>query len=99
MLKKNMNTEKKVGNVASEVQGFTQYHHGEDSLCDTIVNMAKSYVGANNINYCMPQGTFGNRSSTKAAAARYIRTYLNPIMKHIFNSEDDDVLITQFDED
>lgn len=61
--------------------------------------MAKTYLGANNLNYLVPNGTFGNRSSTKAAAARYIRTCVNPIMLDIFDARDFDILIEQFDED
>ena len=37
------------------------YHHGENSLQDTIVNMAANYVGTNNINLLFPDGQFGTR--------------------------------------
>ena len=35
------------------------YHHGEASLHTTIINMAQSFVGSNNINLLTPSGQFG----------------------------------------
>lgn len=37
------------------------YHHGDASLAQTIIGMAQNFVGSNNINLLMPNGTFGSR--------------------------------------
>jgi DNA topoisomerase II len=40
---------------------MTRYHHGEDSLVQTIVNLAQDFVGSNNINLLKPNGQYGTR--------------------------------------
>ena len=56
---KNLNKEKKVAQVASDVSGYSAYHHGEVSLEGTIVGMAQNFIGSNNINLLFPSGQFG----------------------------------------
>ena len=70
------------------------YHHGEMSLTMTIVNMAQSFVGSNNINLLMPNGQFGSRNQggKDHASARYIFTTLNKVTRHIFPEPDDHTL-------
>lgn len=91
---KNLSSEIKVGQLSGFVAEKTNYHHGEECLYDTIINMAQDFVGSNNIPLLVNAGAFGSRLSggKDAASARYIYTYLYPITRVIFNPDDDDVL-------
>jgi DNA topoisomerase-2 len=92
-LKKNLKTEMKVAQLASFVAQVTAYHHGEQSLVLTIINLAQNFVGSNNINLLMPQGQFGTRLSSKDyASGRYIFTFINPILDYIIKKEDTELL-------
>lgn len=55
----NVTTDQKVAQLVGKVASRTAYHHGEASLCGTIVNMAQDYTGANNIPLFVPSGQFG----------------------------------------
>lgn len=93
--KRNITTPIKVSNLSSTVSVETEYLHGQTSLEGVCVGLAQDFVGTNNINLIKPDGSFGNRSITEAAASRYIFTYKEPIMDAIFRKEDDAVLIKQ----
>ena len=90
-LKKN---EIKVSQLAGYVSDKTNYHHGEKSLHDAIVNLAQDYVGSNNINLLHPSGQFGTRllGGKDHASPRYTFTYLSKITKYIFREEDNPIL-------
>ena len=93
-LKKNINNEIKVSILASLVSEMTAYHHGENSLILTIINLAQTYVGSNNINILKPIGQFGSRFMTGKdhASARYIFTHLEKIIDNIFIKDDNELL-------
>jgi DNA topoisomerase-2 len=59
--KRKLRAEIKVAQLAGYVAEHSSYHHGEMSLCMTIVNMAQDFVGSNNLNLLMPIGQFGTR--------------------------------------
>jgi len=84
----------KVSQLVGPISAQTAYHHGEVSLCDTIVKMAQHFVGSNNINLLQPSGQFGSRlkGGEDAASARYISTCLEPITRKIFVPDDDALL-------
>jgi DNA gyrase/topoisomerase IV subunit B len=87
--KRKLDSEIKVSQFGGYVSEHSAYHHGEKSLEEAIIGLAKNYIGTNNINLLMPNGQFGSRLSGKdAASSRYIFTALNPITKHIFNPLD-----------
>lgn len=89
----------KVTKVASLVTDTTEYHHGEVSLYEAIINMAQDFVGTNNINLMLPIGQFGSRQTNKdSAAPRYINTALNNIVKIIYNEIDNKLLKYKEDE-
>lgn len=98
--KRNLHSEIKVAQLVGYVSEQSAYHHGEASLCSTIVNMAHDFVGANNINLLLPLGSFGSRlqGGKDAASPRYIYTNLNPLTRLIF-SELDDPILTYLNED
>jgi DNA topoisomerase-2 len=87
-----LNKEVRVSELAGFVIGAADYHHGEASLQQAIVGMAQNFVGANNINWLLPIGQFGNRSGNDASSPRYINTQLNPLAPLVFRKEDSYIL-------
>jgi len=45
-----------VAQLSGYVSEHSAYHHGETSLQSTIVGLAQSFVGSNNINLLVPSG-------------------------------------------
>ncbi|CEF67098.1 DNA topoisomerase 2-beta [Strongyloides ratti] len=92
--------EVKVAQLAGAVGEMSAYHHGEQSLMMTIINLAQDYVGSNNINLLLPIGQFGTRlqGGKDSASPRYIFTQLSPVTKTIFVPEDENVLRFLFEE-
>lgn len=92
--KKNIKNEIKVAQLASYTAEITAYHHGEQSLVGTIINMAQNYVGSNNFNLLVPLGQMGTRllGGKDHASARYIFTQLNPKIDLIYKKDDFNIL-------
>ncbi|CAE7650581.1 top2 [Symbiodinium pilosum] len=92
--KKKLTTEIKVAQLSGYVAETSAYHHGEASLQGTIISMAQTFVGSNNINLFEPRGQFGSRlqGGKDHAAARYIFTCLSKVTRCLFPLEDDAVL-------
>lgn len=78
ILKRNDKREIKVAQLAGSVAEHSAYHHGEQSLMSTIINLAQNYVGSNNLNLLQPIGQFGTRlqGGKDAASPRYIFTMM-----------------------
>ena len=93
-IKKNLTSEIKVSQLAGYVSEKTSYHHGESSLMDTIINLAQSFVGSNNINLLEPIGQFGTRlqGGKDASSPRYIFTKLSETFNKIFHPDDYELL-------
>ena len=93
-------SEIKVAQLAALVAQKTAYHHGEDSLAGTIVGMAQTFPGSNNVALLEPNGQFGTRlqGGKDAAAPRYIFTALTPAARALF-PEADDALVGALVED
>lgn len=85
---------KKVANTASIVSQRVNYHHGETSLYDTIIGMAQTFVGSNNLAFCYQDGQFGTRDKggDDAAAPRYISTRPEAWVKLAYNKEMIDII-------
>ena len=98
--KRNLKGEIKVAQLSGYVAEHSAYHHGEQSLAQTIIGMAQNFVGSNNINLLMPNGQFGSRNTggKDAASARYLFTNLNKVTRALFPEPDDHVL-TYLDDD
>ncbi|ORX76043.1 type II DNA topoisomerase [Anaeromyces robustus] len=92
--KRNLTNEIKVAQLTGYVAEHSAYHHGEQSLQTTIVNLAQDFVGSNNIPLLVPNGQFGTRlqGGKDAASARYIFTYLSKITRLIFKKADDNII-------
>lgn len=93
-LKKNLNNEMKVAQLAGAVAEITAYHHGEASLMGTIINLAQNFVGSNNLNLLEPVGQFGTRllGGKDSASPRYIFTKISPKLDLIIKKEDNYIL-------
>jgi len=93
-LKKNIINEVKVSILASIVSETSAYHHGENSLILTIINMCHDFTSSNNLNLLKPIGQFGSRlmNGKDHASARYIYTHLEEYVTKIFIKDDNDIL-------
>ena len=98
--KKRLDKEIKVAQFSGYVSEHSGYHHGEASLNSAIIGLAQTFVGSNNINLFMPNGSFGTRlvGGKDSASERYIFTQLSKITRQIF-SEVDDNIIEYLDDD
>ncbi|KAF2075476.1 hypothetical protein CYY_003212 [Polysphondylium violaceum] len=92
--KRKLTSEIKVAQLSGYVAEHTAYHHGEASLNATIVKMAQSYVGSNNIPLLYAGGQFGTRlqGGSDCASPRYIFTKLESVVRHLYNELDDPLL-------
>nr|XP_033774214.1 DNA topoisomerase 2-alpha isoform X2 [Geotrypetes seraphini] len=92
--------EVKVAQLAGSVAEMSAYHHGEQSLMMTIINLAQNFVGSNNINLLQPIGQFGTRlhGGKDAASPRYIFTMLSPLTRLLCPPMDDNVLKFLYDD-
>lgn len=86
--------DRKVAQIGSRAAELSCYHHGETNMFDTIIKMAQSFQGSNNIPLLLDVGEFGSRrlGGEDAAAPRYIYTKLGKLTRLIFRSEDDAIL-------
>ncbi|RJE16769.1 hypothetical protein PHISCL_10894, partial [Aspergillus sclerotialis] len=73
---------------------MTAYQHGDVSLQQTIVGLAQTFVGSNNVNCLEPSGNFGSRlqGGSDCASARYIYTRLSPFARRVSHSADEPLL-------
>ncbi|XP_034561189.1 DNA topoisomerase 2-beta isoform X2 [Notolabrus celidotus] len=99
-MKRNDKREVKVAQLAGSVAEMSAYHHGEQALMMTIVNLAQNFVGSNNANILQPLGQFGTRinGGKDAASPRYIFTMLSPLAKLLFPAMDSNLLKFLFDD-
>ncbi len=87
-------TRLQVAQLVGYISEKAAYHHGEQSLMMTIVNLAQDYIGSNNINLLMPNGQFGTRDQggKDHASARYIFTEPSLMARTLFHPGDDPLL-------
>ncbi|XP_028820323.1 DNA topoisomerase 2-beta isoform X3 [Denticeps clupeoides] len=99
-MKRNDKREVKVAQLAGSVAEMSAYHHGEQALMMTIVNLAQNFVGSNNVNILQPLGQFGTRinGGKDAASPRYIFTMLSPLAKLLFPPVDSNLLKFLYDD-
>lgn len=90
----------KVAQFAAAVAENTSYHHGEQNLQNTIINLAQSFVGSNNLPLFSEDGMFGTRldGGKDAASARYIFTRKRDYFDALFPEEDDPLLLRREDD-
>ena len=92
--KRNLINEMKIAQLSGAVAEMTAYHHGEQSLISTIINLAQNFVGSNNINLLEPIGQLGTRliGGKDHSSARYIFTKLTEYIFKIIKKEDNSIL-------
>lgn len=95
IIKDNITKDIKVENLMSRVSEQNEYLHGAGSLGGVIVNMARRYVGTNNLPLLHNEGNFGARFNTENSATRYIFTKKEPILDYIFIKDDFPILNEQ----
>lgn len=90
----------KVAQFAAAVAEKTSYHHGEQNLANTIINLAQSFVGSNNLPLFTEEGMFGTRleGGKDAASPRYIFTNKSEYFDALFPEEDDPLLLRREDD-
>ena len=88
--KRKLSQQVKVAQLAGYISEHAEYHHGEQALCSTIVNMAQDFVGSNNANLLVPHGMFGTRlhGGKDAASPRYVFTTLSKVAHATFQADD-----------
>ena len=95
IIKDNITKDVKVENLMSRVSEQNEYMHGAGSLGGVIVNMARRFVGTNNLPLLYNEGNFGARFNNENSATRYIFTRKEQVLDYIFIKEDFPVLIEQ----
>lgn len=89
--KRNLVDDLKVAQFGAYVAEHTSYHHGETNLFGTIIKMAQSFTGANNVPLFAEEGMFGTRLSggEDAASPRYIFTKMTRACMSLFPKSDE----------
>ncbi len=92
--------EVKVAQAMAFCAEATAYHHGEQSMGETIVGLAQDHVGTNNVALLAPNGQFGSRlfKPSTHAAFRYIFTQLDSVARCLYPEADDAVLTYRVDD-
>jgi len=95
---KNLVVDLKVAQFGAYVAECTNYHHGEVNLFNTIIKMAQSFTGSNNVPLFAEEGMFGTRlcGGEDAASPRYIYTKMTKAMIALF--PDDDIYTSKVDD-
>ena len=88
----------KLVTLSGKIIEKTEYHHTPDSLLDAIINMARGYIGTNNIPLFQNKGQYGNRWGDEAANPRYLFTAIDPITKVIFDPRDEPILEHEYED-
>jgi DNA topoisomerase II len=88
--KRRLVSDLKVAQFGAYVAEHTNYHHGETNLFGTIIKMAQSFPGSNNVPLLAAEGMFGTRLSggEDAASPRYIYTKMTTAFKSLFPESD-----------
>lgn len=94
ILKHNVTKPVKTSQIKSKIEEYTQYLHGD--ITGTVENMAKDYVGTNNINLLLPKGGFGTRLIKDTSASRYTYTCGAPELFKLFDTSDYNTIPKQF---
>lgn len=90
----------KLPRLGGAVSEKYDYHHGEDILIQSVLGLAQDFPGANNIPWLTPSGNYGTRykNGKDAAAARYLFTYLDPMIEYTIHDDDKHILSYRIEE-
>ena len=89
-------TEIKVFDFIGTAAGMTKYTHGHESLSNTAIKMAQSFVGARNLPLLIGVGQFGSRlmGGKDHGSSRYVSIKLNQKLTDALYPRCDDFLLT-----
>ena len=78
-----------VSRFANYAANLTNYHHGETSMCDTVIKMGQSFIGSNNLPFFKGKGEFGTRSAMgeDSASPRYLSVNLPKYAALLYDEE------------
>jgi DNA topoisomerase-2 len=78
-----------VSRFANYAANETNYHHGEMSMCDTVIKMTQNFNGSNNLPWFHGKGQFGTRSELgdDAASPRYLSLCLPKYISLLYDEE------------
>jgi len=78
-----------VSRFANYAANETNYHHGEMSMCDTVIKMTQNFIGSNNLPWFQGKGQFGTRSELgeDAASPRYLSLNLPKYASLVYDEE------------
>ena len=83
--------------ITGAVKELTAYHHGGNSISDTVAKMGQDYVGTNNVLLFDPSGEYGSRMPNKtnggAGAGRYIEARNGGMGRYLYPKIDDILLV------
>lgn len=90
VLSRDITKDIKVCQLQGYVSNDTNYHHGDASMNDTIINMACDFEGSNNLPLLVPSGVFGSllKGKEDAGSPRYIFTRMQPYLRILCNPVD-----------
>ena len=90
----NQHNFKKVFQICGQVAQQGYYHHGDQSLNETIIRMAQDFTGSNNLPLLAYSGSFGSRdmNGADAGAPRYISATIHEVARYIYPKVDDQLL-------
>ncbi len=92
-------TPETVETLAGGIKKHSAYHHGADSLSDTIIKMMQGFVGSNNVPFFTNDGNSGTRlaGGDDASQPRYPATTIEDVTRKIFRKEDEPLLHKEYD--
>ncbi|CAD0114876.1 unnamed protein product [Aureobasidium uvarum] len=95
LLQQKSRREIKVDQLAGSVTALFTRNVDHQEIEESIIKLAQSFVGANNINYLEPLGWFGSRrqGGKDAAKGRFIYTKLSDLTCVVFSAQDESILI------
>jgi len=85
----------KLTDLAMKCGEKSKYHHGEVSLYGTMVSMAQSHPGSNNVNLFVCESQMGDRHNNRGTftAPRYLSTGPEHFLSCLVRKEDDPILV------
>ena len=90
----------KLTDVAMKCGERAKYHHGEVSLYGTMVSMAQTHPGSNNVNLLIGESQMGSRLYDRGTftAPRYLSTGPETILAKLIRKEDNPILTYRVEE-
>lgn len=82
----------KTASLGAKASDLTHYKHGENSIIDTVITLAKDYAGSNNYPLLLKDGQFGNVIDNGNSSPRYIFVMRYDKLDEMFDKEDREII-------